>query len=252
MCRLIAFASREPVNFHDLIGDSFQDFVELSERHRDGWGFAWLNEANELQVVKAPEEARRSGSFRFQAENVRARTMITHLRWAYGEGMNVCEENTHPFLKNGAAFEHNGTMNDSRRLLQIVPQHLRDLDGNTDSEVMFRVILSFYEQTGSMEEAIEKTLLEIKNGYTFTGLNFLMLTKEKLYAGCAFHPGTPLLKEEPDLYDLHYSIQDRHIIIASSQWPKAGEWPMLANGEILSIDCKSLETATWKINGWNF
>lgn len=252
MCRLLAFAAREPMGFHDILGDSFQDFVNLSRRHHDGWGFAWLDENNVLQAAKLPEEAGESESFKRQAEALRVRTVITHLRWAYGEGMSVCQENTHPFVKAGTAFEHNGTLNDSQRLLDLVPPHLRDLEGNTDSEVMFRVILAFLEKTGTMEEAIEQALLTIKSGYEFTGLNFLMLTREKLYAGCAYYPETPLLKAETDLYDLHYDVQENRIVIASSQWPEADTWPMLRNGEILTVDCASLKTTIQPIKGWHF
>jgi predicted glutamine amidotransferase len=252
MCRLLAFASRKPAGFYELLGDSFRNFVELSHRHGDGWGFAWYDDSDGIRLLKSQEKAISSETFWQQAETLRSCTVITHLRWAFGEGMTVCQENAHPFLKNDVAFAHNGTFDGSHHLRKHIAPHLQELEGNTDSEYMFRTILTNKEQSDNMEEAIQKTLLEIKQGYPFTGLNFVMLTSKYLYAVCAYHPETPLLKVEHDIYDLHYRIDDDCVIVASSQWPEVASWPMLENGQILRIERSSLQIQIFPINGWKF
>ena len=40
MCRLLGFVSDSKSNFTELLGNDFQEFVELSKVHSDGWGIS--------------------------------------------------------------------------------------------------------------------------------------------------------------------------------------------------------------------
>ena len=42
MCRLLAWAGREPVTVAEALGEpELAGFTELSRQHADGWGMAW-------------------------------------------------------------------------------------------------------------------------------------------------------------------------------------------------------------------
>ena len=42
MCRLLAWAAREPVTVAQALGEAdFEAFTALSRQHADGWGMAW-------------------------------------------------------------------------------------------------------------------------------------------------------------------------------------------------------------------
>ena len=40
MCRLLGYVATEERTFADVVGEGFENFVELSKEHKHGWGIS--------------------------------------------------------------------------------------------------------------------------------------------------------------------------------------------------------------------
>lgn len=114
-----------------------------SERHPDGWGVAYYI-ANAPHVIKSASAAVSDHLFRHVSGIATSETVLAHIRKAtQGELSTI---NTHPFQFGAWVFAHNGNIAGFAgirdQLAQKVPPVLRRfILGNTDSEVLFYLIL---------------------------------------------------------------------------------------------------------------
>ena len=94
---------------------------------------------------------------------------------------NETLENTHPWLYHGWVFAHNGTIN-RNALLGLLHEEYRKLEGNTDSEAFFHLIIQETEDLGDPVEGIMSAVEKIvSKGIDFSSLNFIASDGEKLY-----------------------------------------------------------------------
>ena len=71
MCRLMSFVSRETLDFPQIVGANFDEFVELSTFHKHGWGIAINNrDSAEVTIRKSPEMARANSDFNQAAHSL--------------------------------------------------------------------------------------------------------------------------------------------------------------------------------------
>ena len=40
MCRLLGYVANEERTFADVVGEGFENFIELSKEHKHGWGIS--------------------------------------------------------------------------------------------------------------------------------------------------------------------------------------------------------------------
>lgn len=193
-----------------------------------------------LRARKAPCRADTSQDFSRAIETVRARAGVLHLRKGTG-GHSVSLGNTHPFVRDGLAFIHNGGIDGAERLAErIAPDLLAGREGTTDSELMFLRLLTVLRDGVPLEEAVTEVLREIEKGFEYTSLNFLLLTACGLFAANVFRPDAPLRRAYGPYYDLHYKTTARHVLVASSQWAEGESWPLLGNNKLLRVDKETL------------
>ena len=151
MCRLYGFRATEPTKVectlvhaqNALIVQSRED--STGGEHAHGWGIATF----ENHVPRRDRMAWAAYSdehFHRAAARVYSKTVIAHVRRATsGE---VALRNTHPFTHDQWTFAHNGTLpgfEDGVRahLLDATsPEHRAAIEGETDSEHIFRFLLS--------------------------------------------------------------------------------------------------------------
>jgi len=158
MCRLLGYVTRTPVPVSQFLGETFSAFKDLSQHHRDGWGFSWYDEQNQIQLAKTTEAAYESDQFAQLSEEITTDTFIGHLRWAT-PGFILCTENTHPFQFNDVAFAHNGLIEPKSALKDLIdPGYHKRIAGTTDSEHYFYGLLSALEHTSSVEEGVQAYL----------------------------------------------------------------------------------------------
>jgi len=235
MCRLLAFSAPEPTSFADLVGHATRSFIELSHKHADGWGAAWVNPDGTIGVKKSARPAFDDPEALPTLNDVRSTALIFHLRWA-SPGSPVTLGNAHPFLLGQTAFAHNGSLDVSDALRARIPEDLKEgLEGTTDSEVYFRLALAIRRRAEDGAPALSRAVQAIQDTCRHTGLNALLLTQDRLEAVCSFNPMSPILNDDGHYYDLHVSQIGGATLVASSGWDPANGWDELGNGRILSI-----------------
>jgi len=247
LCRFLAYLTANPTAPADLLADgALREFVSLSRENKDGWGLAWHDEGGGLRVAKAPEPAGLSAEFDRLVETVRTGSLIMHLRSAT-RGLGLGLEDTHPFLRDGTAFAHNGAVKPVEGLEELVPAEERaSLSGTTDSERLFLATAGALEKDGADEEGtLREVLRAVDERCAYTSLNCLLLTQKRLYAVCRYDPDHPdaryYLSRNPDYFRLWYRAAPGSFVVASTGWRAHGGWETLESGQALVVERGTLE-----------
>ncbi|WP_048191449.1 class II glutamine amidotransferase [Pyrolobus fumarii] len=183
MCRLFGLYANKPVDVTFSFFESPKNsLVGLSYSNPHGWGVAWLDNSG-WQVIKEPValyESRRAR--KVIKKRVYGRIIVSHVRLASSGGSGV--ENTHPWVYRGWAFAHNGTIYDRSALLKLLTDEHRDsLEGSTDSEAFFHLIVQEAEELGDPVDGIKSAIRKMnRSGIRYTSLNFIASDGERLYA----------------------------------------------------------------------
>ena len=110
MCRLLGYVTNEERTFADVVGEGFENFVELSKEHRDGWGISASSaEHGKTTLVRDLTLAAESEKFKESANGLKTDGALLHLRLA-SKGLAVDLTNNHPFVHGEFSFMHNGTI----------------------------------------------------------------------------------------------------------------------------------------------
>lgn len=239
MCRLLGFWSTTPRTFPEVMGRDWEVFVDLSRKHPDGWGLAWVDGDGRTNLTKAPKAAFQSSDFWRVTEEMQSRAAILHFRWA-SPGLDITFSNTHPFLSHdrSVAFMHNGAVHPPERVWEAVPHDIagRQEHGTTDSEAYFRLWESSFERGRPPVEAIREVIGRFRSRpYRYTGLNAMLLHPRASYVVAEYQPTAPLAMEDPDYYKLYVSRQPDLLVAASSQWSIPASWQLLPNHSVLTV-----------------
>ncbi len=152
MCRLYAMHANEPTRVecglvksqNALMAQSRSDMQGYAHGH--GWGVA--DYPNGVPMIEKQVWAAFHGEhFSRKAARVYAKTVVAHVRRATVGGTSI--ENTHPFNHGRWIFAHNGTVPNFdevrlRLLEHMDPLHRSHISGTTDSEHIFRYLLSLF------------------------------------------------------------------------------------------------------------
>ncbi|HSP38896.1 MAG TPA: class II glutamine amidotransferase [Frankiaceae bacterium] len=237
MCRLLGWAAATRCSAADLLDGHLTGFADLSERHADGWGAAFAR-GGDPEVVKEPVAARTSPVFE-SAMHKPAPAAMVHLRWATG-GLPVLPVNTHPFVRDGLAFAHNGHVQDMQRIESLIDVAVvGEPLGDTDSERYFLAVLTQLRRGARPAEALASVATSL-SGSPSTSLNCLLVTPEQLVAVCRHDPALLPPHEVPDYFHLGAERvigadgATRAVLIGSSGvLPDAGEpVPALSSGPL--------------------
>lgn len=154
MCRLYALHANEPTRVecglvrsqNALMAQSRSDRQGMMHGH--GWGVADYPDGVPM-VEKQTWAAFEGEHFSRKAARVYARTVVAHVRRATVGTTSI--ENTHPFHHGRWIFAHNGTVPNFEevrfKLLDHTdPLHRSEIDGETDSEHVFRYLMGLFLQ----------------------------------------------------------------------------------------------------------
>jgi glutamine amidotransferase len=154
MCRMYGFHATEATRVecslvhaqNALLVQSRRD--SYGESHADGWGVATF-ENGRPRLEKRALPAFADERFSRAAARAYARTVVAHVRAATVGP--PCPENTHPFRSGRWVFAHNGTLGRfegirPRLLAAMSVRHRAALRGVTDSECLFRFLMSLRER----------------------------------------------------------------------------------------------------------
>jgi len=236
MCRLIAYASRAPVNAAPFLARlawfcEHGNLIAGQEKskggnHPHGWGAAWREE-DEIRCARSGKPA---ASDPFLSElRIRTDRFIGHVRLA-SNMETVGAENSHPFLLSGIALAHNGTF--YGKIGEEGKQR------RVSDTLVFLELLSERWKEKTLE-GLGKTIDEILSDTDLVGdyssANLLIAAGEGLFALRKF------TKTERERYYTLLVSEKEGIRVASSQpfdnanWNNSEGWKLLENGELFDL-----------------
>jgi predicted glutamine amidotransferase len=167
MCRWMAWFG-QPVLIHELLFDSPHGIVDQSLHSRmgaettngDGFGMGWYGAGDGPAVYHSVAPAWGDANLRELAAHVESPLFLAHVRAAIGSP--VQQTNCHPFRHGPWLFVHNGYVGDFHAIrrdlmLAIDPTLFADITGSTDTEVVFRLALTFGLEENPVQ-ALERTV----------------------------------------------------------------------------------------------
>lgn len=154
MCRLFGFRSVISSQLHRSLVHADNALSVQSEEHPDGWGVAYYVDGAP-HITRSAEAAGADRLFHRLSGVVASETVLAHVRKATVGDLNVL--NCHPFQFGRWTFAHNGEIPNfelfrGSMLEAVSPKYRSFVLGDTDSEVIFYLFLSFLEKTGSLTE----------------------------------------------------------------------------------------------------
>jgi predicted glutamine amidotransferase len=153
MCRWMAWFG-QPVLIDELLFKTQHGIVDQSLHARmgaeptngDGFGLGWYGGGEGPGLYRSVSPAWSDDNLREIAAHIESPLFFAHVRAAIGSP--VQETNCHPFRKDNWLFVHNGYVDNFHLLrrdlmLAIDPGLFADVVGSTDTEVIFKLALTF-------------------------------------------------------------------------------------------------------------
>ena len=153
MCRWLAYSGAplflEELIFkpkHSLIDQSLSSYAGETTTNGDGFGMGWYGDRDFPGVYRDTQPAWNDDNLRDLAAQIESPLFLAHVRAATGTA--VQQSNCHPFRHDQWLFVHNGAIRDFRSLrreltLAVAPALFPNIEGTTDSEIMFYLALTF-------------------------------------------------------------------------------------------------------------
>ena len=239
MCRLLGYVANSPTTLQDFAGPTFQEFIKLSEVHKDSWGLCQVD-ANEAMLKKSAETASSSKTFAEIARESASSGGLLHFRWA-SPGIEVNDLNAHPFSYEDMAFIHNGALSPYDALLPEISADLLPLrKGTGDSELFFLFALSKIKESGFVPGVLE-AIRSIRSSYEYSSINSMFLNSDFLVVISEHHPDNRPSWTEPNYYEVRYRLDDSGCLVASSGWTQDG-WTLMPNHSALIVDRRTMKS----------
>lgn len=197
MCRLLGVVSPTPVSIATAVGDAvLADFVALTKIHGDGWGVAGVDRVgDDPRVTVSAGSALDDPDFAAAIHDPRPAASLVHLRWATN-GLAVEPRNSHPFLADGLAMAHNGSIKPMDTLDGLLdPAIAASVRGTTDSERYFALIRQHRSTAPTLAEAVRRAVAQLRHSHPDASLNALVLGEDQLVVVHA-HAHSRLLAED--------------------------------------------------------
>jgi len=153
MCRWLAY-SGEPIALTELIFNTEHSLIDQSLSARssaettngDGFGIGWYDGSERPAIYKHIQPAWNDPNLKDLCTHTRSSLFIAHVRAATTTA--VQRSNCHPFKHDPWLFAHNGSIRGYRELrrslsLTVNEELYPEIEGTTDSEVMFYLALHF-------------------------------------------------------------------------------------------------------------
>ena len=149
MCKLFFSFNDEHMSDHikEFLAQSKCNDDKTCKDSLDGFGIAWVHPvSNQFEIYKQPFSYDKDKNVDNVVDILPKKMVIAHIRAKiYG---NNSYENIHPFLYDNTIFMHNGMIFDfekhAKRIRSyIAPKFIKQISGETDSEMLFYLLLSF-------------------------------------------------------------------------------------------------------------
>ncbi len=157
MCGIVGYAGPRDAS-EVLLGG----LGRLEYRGYDSAGIA-VDDGRQLQLRRSVGKLGNLAAH-LRERPVAGRCGIGHTRWATHGG--VTEENAHPHrdASGDIVVIQNGIVENYLELKERLVAHGHQFASQTDTEVIARLLGEYYEETGSLEQAMRRTLAELCGG----------------------------------------------------------------------------------------
>jgi len=131
---------------HGIVDQSLHARMGAEPTNGDGFGLGWYGAGEGPAVYRSVAPAWGDANLRELAAHVESPLFMAHVRAAIGSP--VQQTNCHPFRRGDWLFVHNGYLADFHTLrrdlmLAVDPELFGDVQGSTDTEVVFNLALTF-------------------------------------------------------------------------------------------------------------
>jgi predicted glutamine amidotransferase len=258
MCRLYGFRANEPTKLecslvraqNALMAQSVRDRENLTHGH--GWGVAEHPDGVPF-VEKQAWAAYHGEHFKKTAARLYSRAAIAHVRRATVGPPSL--ENTHPFVHGLWLFAHNGTVPNfdqvrERLLPELDEVHRSEIHGSTDSEHIFRYLLTLWGRhperllAETLRRGLEQTIrwaLDIDPAARLS-LNVLWTNGEQLVGSrlnrtlcCLERQGLSRCEICGESHVHHDPKQPYRAIEIASEPITAEDWREVPNGSVFAV-----------------
>jgi predicted glutamine amidotransferase len=167
MCRWMAWFG-QPVLIEELLFKTQHGIVDQSLHARmgaeptngDGFGLGWYGAGDGPGLYHSVSPAWADPNLRELAAHMQSPLFLVHVRAAIGSP--VQQTNCHPFRRGRWLFVHNGYVADFHAIrrdlmLAIDPEQFADVQGSTDTEVVFHLALTLGLEHDPID-ALERTV----------------------------------------------------------------------------------------------
>lgn len=229
MCRMIAFASAEPLEIAPFLshlarfsrcGNLVARWAKRPEgNHPDGWGIAY-RKGGSMSVVRSGKPAAADPVLgEIAATTTR---FIGHVRYA-SNPETVNPGSSHPFLSGGIALAHNGTFKGRIG---------READARKASDTLvFTEVMagSWRNRTlAGLRETLSFLLGTEDLVGDYSAANLLIAAGESLFALRRF-------RKDPDYYTLYLHSGEGLTVAASEPLDSLSGWRLLDDGELVEL-----------------
>ncbi|AKT43187.1 class II glutamine amidotransferase [Chondromyces crocatus] len=244
MARLVGFIGNRPdLGARALNAEGRPFAVRKKAGAVPSWGVGFY-QGGEILLKRRPVDDRPEISLVEMTANLRADILIAHVRTATVGSQRT--ENTHPFRYRQWLFAHTGTLEAFAKLRSRMRESLpvflqRDVQGETDSELLFHLFLSFLHDTGQLDRpsvdapsaraALRSSLALVdrlcaEEGASAGEMNILVSNPEYLLA---VHRGPPMA------YRVYEGRQDLERLFGGEGGPGRMRIPDLAGSRLTVV-----------------
>jgi glutamine amidotransferase len=234
MCRFLGYVG-PPVTLEELLWAPPYSLARQSHAPRfqvhgrvnaDGWGVGWYDPARRPEPARyrAPRPMWSDRSFASVAGLVSSGAVVAAVRNAT-PGIPVDEVNTHPFTSGPWLFTHNGAVQGfldgvgTALRREVSDGRLGGIEGSTDSEVLFALVLDAVDKGASPPAALADVVLRVK-GLGGGRLNLLLSDGQQLAATAS--GDTLFVRNSPD-----------RVWVASEPFDDSPDWRRVADGSVV-------------------
>jgi glutamine amidotransferase len=145
---------------HGIVDQSLHARMGAEPTNGDGFGLGWYGLGEGPALYRSVSPAWSDANLRELAGHIESSLFLAHVRAAIGSP--VQETNCHPFRNGPWLFVHNGFVADLHAIrrdlmLAIDPERFADVQGSTDTEVLFHLALTFGLEDDPID-ALERTV----------------------------------------------------------------------------------------------
>src|SRR3954454_9044855 len=145
---------------HGIVDQSLHSRMGAETTNGDGFGVGWYGAGDGPGIYHSVAPAWGDTNLRELAAHIESPLFLAHVRAAIGSP--VQQTNCHPFRRGRWLFVHNGYLAEFHALrrdlmLAIEPARFADVEGSTDTEVVFHVALTLgleHDPIGALEQTV--------------------------------------------------------------------------------------------------